>query len=125
VAQKLWVIQQKLPLAEILALPWPDEIAVLTADDIDSYVEPVGRGRKHLWEWLQQVFGADEQVYSQFCRVLFDVVRIRCHQVDKDLVNFTSLPSTKGHQPTRHFYSSAEVAAWWNESLQIVGYEVE
>ena len=111
-------------------LPWPDDVPVLGAPDIDSYFGTLGRNRKHLHEWVKSVF-VDEENYwetsklrDQFLYVLQDVMMSHCDPRDRHMITLADVPTTKGYQTTKAPYSPAEVAEWWNEALRKVGYDV-
>jgi hypothetical protein len=114
---------------KLLALPWPEEVPVLAGKDIDGYTETLGRGRKPLRIWINETFGMEtpEQLMlrDQFSHVLYDVMRENCDPRDRGLIMFTAVPSTPGYPVTKAPYSPDEVAAWWNEALRRVGYEIE
>ncbi len=112
----------------LLALPWPDDVPVLVGEDIDSYVDTLGRSRKTIRDWAREVFGTEtkeeQMLYDQFSYVFYEVMEANCDVRDKGLLNFSNVPSTPNYQSTKAYYSTDEVAAWWNEALREVGYEV-
>lgn len=113
---------------KLLALDWPDEVPVLIGEDIDGYMESLGRGRKSVRDWLEQTFDRHVEngklIQDQFAYVLMDVMLKHCDRRDRQIICFGSVPSTTNYQPTAAPYSPDEVAEWWNEALQEVGYDV-
>ena len=113
---------------QLLALPWPDDVPVLGAEDLCPHSEP-RPGRKTLWDWIKCAFESSEQseeLRDQFSHVLYTVMQERLDRTDKGRVVFSDVPSPS--EPNRHRkipYPAAEVAGWWQEALRRVGYLID
>lgn len=94
-------------------------------EDLCHHTEPKNR-RKSFWEWVRTAFPGNEELQDQFCHVFNWVMQKNLDRRDKGRTCPSDLPSPS--EPGRYTYapySSAEIAAWWNDSLRIVGYDIE
>ncbi len=108
----------------LLALPWPEDARMLVASDLCPHAEPC-KGRKCVWDWIEAVF-VTEELMDQFSYVLEVVMNRSLDAADKRKTVFSDVPSPAGGPVnTKAAYGAAEVAAWWNEALKLVGYEID
>jgi len=105
--------------ARMRALPWPVDIPRLEAKHLCPYLEPK-IGRRHLWDILAKLFdpttGTGREMSDQFLYLLMDVINENLDARDKNNVCPSDIPSSASYN-TKAPYSCAEVAAWWNETV--------
>lgn len=110
----------------LLALPWPDDVPVLVEDDLCPHTEPKPH-RKPVWDWIKAAFPEDleqyEELRDQFAHVFQWVMKKSVDQADKAIICPSDVPSPQ-QRITKAPYSAAEVAAWWKEALEVVGYDL-
>lgn len=115
---------------KLMRLPWPDEIPILTENDLHPYLESK-KGRRSLHEWVQAAFPPSlpewKTLHDQFLYVLYMVIRKHADRADALKITLWHLPtpSNPKDRQTKAFYSAKEVAAWWNEALSLVGYDID
>ena len=90
---------------------WPDEVPILTADDICRGRKSDGHGRHCLTGWRDEVFGL--VVSNEIFVTVSDALTAEC---GTDLiVDFNDLPTRP----------AGEIARAWNRAMARLGYVVE